>query len=44
MDVALMPVSGDEEKRLNLLTSTTGARTAIAHLQKVAALTGTARA
>jgi hypothetical protein len=43
MDVALMPVSGDEEERLNLFTSTPGARAAVAHLHKVAALTGTAR-
>jgi hypothetical protein len=43
MDVALTPVSSDDEMRLNLLTSTTGARAAVAHLKKVAALTGTAR-
>jgi radical SAM superfamily enzyme YgiQ (UPF0313 family) len=41
-DIALMPVSSDDEQRLNLLTSTTGARTAIAHLKRIAALTGTA--
>jgi radical SAM superfamily enzyme len=43
MDVALAPVSGDEDMTLDLLTNTTGARAAVAHLKKVAGLTGTAR-
>lgn len=38
-DTALTPVSDDEDKTLNLLTSTTGARAAVAHLKKVAGLT-----
>ena len=37
-DIALTPVN-DEDVTLNLLTSTTGAHAAIAHLKKVAALT-----
>ena len=43
-DIALTPVSDDEEMTLNLLTSTTGARAAVTHLQKIARLTGVARA
>jgi hypothetical protein len=43
MDIALTPVSGDEDMTLDLLTNTTGAFAAVAHLRKVAALTGTAR-
>jgi hypothetical protein len=43
MDVALAPVSGDEDMTLDLLANTTGARAAVAHLKKVAGLTGTAR-
>ena len=43
MDVALAPASGDEDMTLDLLTNTTGARAAVAHLKKVAGLTGTAR-
>lgn len=38
-DTALTPVADDEDKTLNLLTSTTGARAAVAHLKKVAGLT-----
>jgi hypothetical protein len=37
-DIALTPVN-DDDVTLNLLTSTTGAHAAIAHLKKVAALT-----
>jgi len=37
-DIALTPVN-DEDVTLNLLTSTTGAHAAIAHLKKVAGLT-----
>lgn len=37
-DIALTAV-GDDEKTLDLLTKTTGARAAVAHLQKVAELT-----
>jgi len=43
MDIALAPVSGDEDMTLDLLTNTTGARAAVAHLKKVAGLTGTAQ-
>ena len=43
MDQALTPVSDDEDVTLDLLTKTTGARAAVAHLKKVAELTGTAR-
>ena len=43
MDVALAPVSGDEDMTLDLLTNTTGARAAVAHLKKIAGLTGTAQ-
>jgi hypothetical protein len=42
-DIALTPVSSDEDMTLDLLTNTTGAKAAVAHLRKVAALTGTAR-
>jgi radical SAM superfamily enzyme YgiQ (UPF0313 family) len=41
-DIALTPVN-DDDVTLNLLTSTTGAHAAIAHLKKVAALTDSAR-
>jgi len=43
MDIALTPVRGDEDMTLDLFTNTTGARAAVAHLKKVAGLTGTAR-
>jgi hypothetical protein len=39
MDQALTPV-GDEDDTLDLLTKTTGARAAVAHIKKVAELTG----
>jgi radical SAM superfamily enzyme YgiQ (UPF0313 family) len=42
-DVALTPVSDDEEMKLNLLTDTTGAQAQLAHLRKIAALTDAAR-
>jgi len=38
-DIALTPVSNDEDKELDLLTNTTGAQAAVAHLKKVAELT-----
>jgi hypothetical protein len=43
-DIALTLISDDEDMTLDLLTNTTGASAAVAHLRKVAALTGTARA
>src|SRR6476620_7730070 len=43
MDVALAPISGDEDMTLDLLASTTGARAVVAQLNKVAGMTGTAR-
>jgi hypothetical protein len=39
-DIALTPVSSDEDITLDL-SNTTGAKAAVAHLRKVAALTGT---
>jgi Radical SAM superfamily len=39
MDQALMPVGADDDETLDLMTETTGARTAIAHTKKVARLT-----
>jgi radical SAM superfamily enzyme YgiQ (UPF0313 family) len=39
MDIALTPVADDDEATLDLLTKTTGAKAAIDHLKKVAALT-----
>jgi radical SAM superfamily enzyme YgiQ (UPF0313 family) len=39
-DAALTPVADDEDMTLNLLTNTTGARAAVAHLKKIAGLTG----
>ena len=39
-DQSLMPVADDEEITLDLLTKTTGASAAVAHLKKVAELTG----
>jgi radical SAM superfamily enzyme YgiQ (UPF0313 family) len=38
-DIALMPLSDDDEETFDLLTKTTGAKAAIDHLKKVAALT-----
>jgi tRNA A37 methylthiotransferase MiaB len=40
MDQALAPVSDDEDETLDLLTKTTGARAAVAHVKKIAELTG----
>ncbi|MCX7304879.1 MAG: radical SAM protein [Hyphomicrobiales bacterium] len=40
MDQALTPVSDDDDGTLDLLTKTTGARDAVAHIKKVAELTG----
>jgi radical SAM superfamily enzyme YgiQ (UPF0313 family) len=42
-DTALTPVGDDEEMTLNLFTNTTGAPAAVAHLKKIARLTGVAR-
>jgi radical SAM superfamily enzyme YgiQ (UPF0313 family) len=42
-DVALTPVGDDEDVMLDLLTNTTGAQNAVAHLRKVAELTGPVR-
>jgi radical SAM superfamily enzyme YgiQ (UPF0313 family) len=39
MDQALTPVSDDEDETLDLLTKTTGARAAVAHVKKIAELT-----
>ena len=39
-----MPVADDEEITLDLLTKTTGASAAVAHLKKVAELTGVGHA
>jgi hypothetical protein len=41
-DTALTPVADDEDVTLNLLTNTTGGRAAVAHLKKIARLTGAA--
>ena len=41
-DIALTAVGDDEDMTLDLLTNTTGANAAVAHLRKIAALTGTA--
>ena len=40
MDKALTPVSDDEDETLDLLTKTTGALAAVAHVKKIAGLTG----
>jgi radical SAM superfamily enzyme YgiQ (UPF0313 family) len=40
MDRALTPVSDDGDETLDLLTKTTGARAAVAHVKKIAQLTG----
>jgi hypothetical protein len=42
-DQALTPVRDDEDLTLDLLTKTTGARAAIAHIKKVAEMTGGSR-
>jgi len=39
IDQALTPVSDDEDDTLDLLTKTTGARAAVAHIKKIAELT-----
>jgi hypothetical protein len=39
MDLALTPVSDDGDDTLDLLTKTTGARAAVAHIKKIAGLT-----
>jgi hypothetical protein len=39
-DQALAPVSDDGDETLDLLTKTTGGRAAVAHVKKIAALTG----
>jgi hypothetical protein len=44
MDQALMPVGDDDDATLDLLTKTTGATAAVAHVRKIAALTGARRA
>ena len=43
-DQALAPVADDEEETLDLLTKTTGAVAAVAHVRQVAELTGAGRA
>ena len=43
MDEALTPVNEEGDTTLDLLTKTTGAAAAVAHIKKVAALTGGAR-
>ena len=43
MDIALTPVSDDEDKTLDLLTKTTGATAAVTHLKKIAKLTSPVR-
>ena len=40
MDQALTPVGDDGDETLDLLTKTTGARAAVAHVKKIAQLTG----
>ena len=39
-----MPAADDEEDTLDLLTKTTGASVAVAHIRKIAELTGVGRA
>jgi hypothetical protein len=43
MDPALTPVDDDNDATLDLLTKTAGASAAIAHIKKVAELTGASR-
>jgi hypothetical protein len=43
MDLALTPVHDDDDTTLDLLTKTTGARAAVAHIHKVNELTGATR-
>ena len=40
MAQALTPVGDDEDETLDLLTKTTGGRAAVAHVKKIAELTG----
>jgi hypothetical protein len=42
-DQSLMPVADDDDATLDLLTKTTGAIAAVAHIKKVAGLTGAVR-
>jgi radical SAM superfamily enzyme YgiQ (UPF0313 family) len=42
-DLALTPVSDDDDTTLDLMTKTTGARAAVAHVKKVAELTAVGR-
>jgi hypothetical protein len=44
MDLALTPVCDDDDTTLDLLTKTTGALAAVAHVNKVKELTGATRA
>jgi hypothetical protein len=39
-DLALTPVGDDDDEALDLMTKTTGGRTAVAHIKKIATLTG----
>jgi len=39
-DLALTPVDDDDAETLDLMTKTTGGRTAVAHIKKIATLTG----
>ena len=39
-DLSLTPVGDDDDEMLDLMTKTTGGRTAVAHIKKIAALTG----
>jgi hypothetical protein len=43
MDPALTPVGDDNDATLDLLTKTAGASAAIAHIRRVAELTGAGR-
>jgi hypothetical protein len=43
MDQALTPVGDDGDESLDLLTKTTGGRAAVAHVKKIAELTGASR-
>ena len=39
-NLTLTPVGNDDDVMLDLMTKTTGGRTAVAHIKKIAALTG----
>ena len=43
MDQALSPAGDDDDDKLELMTKTTGGRAAVAHVKKVAELTGAVR-